>query len=90
MTVKKLKELLTNVPDEMKVLIPANPGEGFTGVFFSPCEEESTVIEMGGDETMSEEDIEKAENTGTLEMDKSFVLVPCGFYEEHDNKHELN
>lgn len=90
MTVKKLKELLANVSDDMKVLVPAQPTEGFTGMFFSPCEEDSGELEMGGDETMTEEEFEKQENLGMLKGEKSFVLVPCGFYEEHDNSHELN
>lgn len=90
MTVKKLKEILENLPDDMKVLVPAQPTEGFTGHFFSPCEKDSEVIEMGGDETMTEEQFETADNLGTLVSDKSFVLVPCGFYEEHDDNHLLN
>jgi hypothetical protein len=90
MNVKKLKELLINLPDDMKVLVPAQPTEGFTGHFFSPCEQDSQPIEMGGDENTTEEEIDRAENLGTLQSEKSFVLVPCGFYEEHDNSHELN
>lgn len=91
MTVKKLKELLSNVPDEMKVLIPSQPTEGFTGVFFSPCEVDSTVIEMHGDENTTEEEVEAFENKALdIPGEKSFVLVPCGYYEEHDNSHELN
>lgn len=90
MNIKKLKELIAELPDEMKVLIPAQPSEGFTGVFFSPCEQDSGELEMGGDETMSEEDVEKAINLGSLETDKSFVLVPCGFYDEKDHAHQLN
>lgn len=90
MNIKKLKELIADLPDDMKVLVPAEPTEGFTGAFFSPCEQESGVIEMGGDETMSEADVERAENLGTLEMQKEFVLVPCGFYDEKTHDHLLN
>lgn len=90
MTVGKLKQLLKDVPDNMQVLIPAEPTEGFTGAFFSPCEEDSTVIEMGL-EDLSEEEIQERELLNKeVPVEKSFVLVPCGYYEEHDNKHELN
>lgn len=90
MTVKKLKELLEKVPDEMKVLIPAEPHNGFTGVFFSPCEQDSGEIEMGTEDLTEEDENEMKLLNKEIPSEKSFVLVPCGFYETHDNTHELN
>lgn len=90
MTVKKLKEIIQDLPDEMLVVIPANPTTGFDGCFLSPCEKDSEALEMGGDENMSDEDFETAQNLGTLKMDKYFVLVPCGYFAEHDQAHKLN
>lgn len=91
MTIKKLKELIADLPDDMKVLVPAQPTEGFTGHFFSPCEQDSGVIEMGGEAELTNEEAEAWENKALeIPMEKSFVLVPCGFYEEKDHKHELN
>lgn len=91
MTVKKLKELLAEVPEQMKVLIPGEPKEGFTGLFYSPCEIDSGVLEMGGDEHTTHEELDALENKALdLPSEKSFVLVPCGYFEEHDNKHQLN
>ena len=90
MTVGKLKELLNGMPDDMKVLIPANPMGEFDGILFSPCEEDSGESEVGGDETMSEEEFECQENLGTLQTEKVFLLVPCGYGEEKDHTHTLN
>lgn len=69
MTVGELKELLFAVPDDMEVLIPL--GIDFDGLFFSPCVETSGELEMGD----SEDDVIGEE---------SFLLVPCGFFEESD------
>lgn len=75
MTVGKLKQLLEGLDDEMLVLIPTT--NEFTGEFYSPCNEESGVGEMGI--------VEEVEVTT-----KEFMLVPCGFFEEKDHSHELN
>jgi hypothetical protein len=77
MKVKDLKKLLKGVDDEMDVLIPLN-GE-FDGFFKSPCIEESGVNELGiGDEEDNE-------------TEKSFILVPCGFFDHAEGPDpELN
>lgn len=68
--------------DEMLVVVPVEPMEGFTGAFFSPCIEESGKIEMGA-EYLSEEDIAEHELLNKpVSTEPSFALVPCGFYEE--------
>jgi hypothetical protein len=90
MNVKKLKELVANLPDDMKVYIPGHPTEGFTGLFISPCEVDSDVQELGL-EDLDDEEIHERELLGKeIPMEKAFVLVPCGYYEEHDHTHELN
>lgn len=71
MTVKELKEMLSDLPDDMDVLIPMEPMEGFTGVWFSPCIEESSVVEMALDEYGDE-------------TEDSLALVPCGFFDIHE------
>jgi len=91
MTIKKLKELIADLPDDMRVLVPAEPKEGFTGVWFSPCEEDSSVITMHGDENTTEDEVEAFENKAIdLESEDAFALIPCGFLEDHDNNHLLN
>lgn len=91
MTVKELKSLLEKAPDDMQVLIPMNAGEGFDGYFFSPCVEESGEAGLGT-EDIDEEEIKEMELLNKpLPQEKSFVLVPCGFYEEkHGVEPELN
>lgn len=69
MKVKDLKQLLADADDDLDVLIPMN-GE-FDGMFKHPCVEESGVLELGVDE-----DSDKTE--------PAFVLVSCGFFEEHE------
>lgn len=87
MTVKELKQILNEVPDDMQVLVPLNAAEGFTGEFFSPCIEESGEIGMGT-EDLSEEEIKERELLNKPPaIEKSFTLVPCGFYEEHEGPH---
>lgn len=82
MTVKDLRQLLEGVDDDMQVVIPLEPTEGFTGAFFSPCLHESGEIEMGT-EDLSEEDIAEHELLNKpVPAEPSFALVPCGFYEE--------
>jgi hypothetical protein len=90
MTVKKLRELLTDLPDDMQILIPAEPTVGFTGAFFSPCSEDSGVTELGTTD-LSEEEMQEMELLGQeIPHDKAFVFVPCGFLQEHDDTHLLN
>jgi hypothetical protein len=76
MKVKDLKELLKGVDEEMDVLIPLS-GE-FDGFFKHPCKAESGVNELGIDEDSDE-------------TAPSFILVPCGFFDEHEGvEPELN
>lgn len=91
MTVLELKEMLAALPDEMQVLVPLNAGAGFTGEFFSPCLEESGDADMGT-EYVSEEDAKEYDLLDKpLPSEKSFILVPCGFFQEHDGSlPELN
>lgn len=88
MTVGKLKQLLEGLDDNMKVYIPVS--QEFDGHFYSPCEEDSGESEFGGDETMSEDEVETAANLGTLETQKVFLLLPCNFDGEKDHSHHLN
>jgi hypothetical protein len=77
MTVKELKELLKDAPDEMQVLIPVDAGL-FDGRFLSPCVGETGVGSLGIDEESDE-------------TEDSFVIVPHGFFEEkHGVPVELN
>lgn len=88
MNVGKLKELIKSLDDNIKVYIPLN--QEFDGFFYSPCEEESGLSELGGDETMSEDEVERELNLGTLKTEKVLLLVPCNFDEEKDHSHQLN
>jgi|GEM_PF-2423888 len=69
MKVKDLKQLLAEADDDLDVLIPMN-GE-FDGMFKHPCVEESGVTELGLNEDSDE-------------TKPAFLLVPCGFFEEHE------
>jgi hypothetical protein len=84
MKVKDLKNLLMQVPkgmtikewNELDVLMPVS-GE-FDGFFHSPCMEESGIGELGIDEDSDE-------------TQPSFMIVPCGFFQEsHGVPPELN
>lgn len=86
MKVRDLKEILKDIPpdmtteefDELNVLIPSSME--FDGLFLSPCLKETGIGELGLNE---EGDIP--------ETMKSFVIVPCGFFEErHGVPPELN
>lgn len=89
MKVGKLKQLLEGLDDNMKVYCPFNTEE-FDGRLYSPCEEDSGVSEIGGDETMSDEEFEQAENLGTLKIEKVFLLLPCNYDGEKDHSHHMN
>lgn len=70
MTVADLKKMLADAPDDMSVLIPMT-GE-FDGYFKHPCVEESVISHLSEDE-----------NGEDSPMD-AFMLVPCGFFKEHE------
>lgn len=70
MKVKDLKKLLKDASDEMDVLIPLDPTQ-FDGMFLRPCVEASGVSGLGVEEHSDE----------TID---SFILVPCGFFEEKE------
>lgn len=89
MKVKDLRKLLEGVDDEMKVLIPLDMKE-FTGEFVHPCIAESGVAGLGT-EDLNEEDIAEYKLLNKeIPSEESFVLVPCGFFEEKDHAHENN
>jgi len=77
MKVKDLKRLLSQIPEdmtlrewnEMNVLIPVTME--FDGRFISPRVEETGMGELGMDESM-------------LVSEKSFVIVPCGFFQPNE------
>lgn len=69
MKVHELIKMLQKADPDMDILIPVS-GE-FDGFFHSPCLEESGVAEMGLDEEGNE-------------RRESFMIVPCGFFQEHD------
>lgn len=76
MTVADLKQLLKNAHDDMEVLIPVSME--FDGRFVSPCIAESGIGELALDEDGDEKE-------------KSFLIVPHGFFEEkHGVPPELN
>lgn len=89
MTVGELRKKLEGVDDNMKVLIPFS--QEFDGAFYSPCSVDSGVSAMGTDPDLTEEDIKEMEllNKPIPEED-TFLLIPCGFGEEKEHKHELN
>ena len=80
MKVKDLKRMLEGVDDEIDVLIPMDMG-CFDGMFLHPCIEESGVA-----------DLEEAMLLNKATYIKSFLLVPCGFFDEDidDFNPELN
>lgn len=84
MIIADLKELIAGLPDDMEVFCPMNPMEGFTGAFYSPCLVESGKIVMGTEELSDEEIAEYELLERPLPGEDTFVLVPCGFYEEHE------
>jgi len=89
MTVKELKEKLANAPEDMQVLIPLNAATGFDGMFFSPCNGDSGVGALGT-EDLSEEEVKEYQLLNKpLPQQDSFILVPCGFFEHHED-HSLN
>lgn len=84
MTVKDLKQLLCGLPNDMQVVIPLNAGEGFDGMFFSPCNEESGEMELGTEDLSEEEIAERMLLNNPPKTEKSLALVPCGFFQEHE------
>lgn len=88
MNVGDLEKLLVSIEDKnMKVLISLT-GE-FDGAFISPCIKESGVCGLGL--YFDEEEANEAELLNKPITEDSFVLVRCGFFEEHDGLNpELN
>lgn len=84
MTVRDLKSMLRGMPNDMQILVPLNAGDGFDGLFFSPCIEESGDTEFGTEDLDEEEIAERILLNNPPETEKSFVLVPCGFFQEHE------
>lgn len=84
MNVRDLKEMLASLPDEMTVLVPLNAGDGFDGNFFSPCLEESGDAELGLEDLDEEEIAERKLLNKPPDTERSFMLVPCGFFQEHE------
>lgn len=68
MTVKNLKEMLADVPDDAIVLIPMS-GE-FDGFWNQPCTKSSGISQLTEDENGEESPLD------------AFILVPCGFFDE--------
>ena len=86
MTIKHLREMISDLPEDMEVLVPLNAGDGFDGMFFTPCLEESGDAELGL-ENLDEEEIKERELLNRPpETEKSFMLVPCGFFHEHEEE----
>jgi hypothetical protein len=82
MTIGDLKEMIKDLPDDMDVMVPLNAGAGFDGIFFSPCLNQSGEAEFGT-EYLDEEEIREAELLNKpLPAQKSFALVPCGFFDQ--------
>lgn len=84
MTVAELKKKLEGLDDNMEVLIPVS--QEFDGLFYSPCENESGVIWIPTDTTITAEDAQEMEllNKPVPEKDV-FVLMPCGFFDEKNS-----
>lgn len=83
MTVKDLKRMIRKLPDDMDILVPLNAGEGFDGMFFSPCMEESGEKELGLEDLSDEEIAERELLNQEVPVKLAFVFVPCGFFQEH-------
>lgn len=62
----------------MRVLIPMHPE--FDGFFKSPCVAESGVSSLG---LYDEEEEKEARLLNKPVEEASFILVPCGFFEEN-------
>lgn len=89
MNVGQLIEKLKNVDPNMKVIIPM--GQEFDGRFYSPCNQDSGVGQMGTDPSLSVEDIKEMELLGKeIPEEDVFFLLPCGFRQEKDHSFELN
>lgn len=89
MIVDDLRKLLEGVDGKIQVIIPLT--QEFDGAFYTPCPVDSGLCAMGTDPNATEEDIEELIllNKPVPEED-AFLLIPCGFGEEKDHKHELN
>lgn len=86
MTVGELKILLEGVDDNTEILIPLNAGDGFDGMFFSPCIEDSGASDVGIDD-LDEEDEAEMKLLGIVDTSQpTFLLVPRGFFEEIEDE----
>lgn len=88
MTVGELRNKLLGVDDSLTVLIPVS--DEFNGAFYSPCVEETGVKKMGTEYISEEEITEMQLLNKQIPEEDSFILTPCGFWEEKSNLHELN
>lgn len=89
MLVGEMRKLIDGADDNMKILIPIS--NKFDGCFYSPCNVDSGISQIGTDPEMGKEEIEEAVllNKPIPEEDV-LLLLPCGFDEESNHKHELN
>lgn len=90
MTVEDLRFMLEGLPGDMPVVCPLNAGQGFDGIFFSPCLMESGKADLGL--TDAEDDIEEFDEIGAVldpPGEKLFILVPCGFFEIHEEQERI-
>ena len=89
MTVAQLKKLLEGVDENVQVLIPVS--HEFDGAFYSTCSEDGGLSQMGTDPDLTEEDIKEMELLNKpVPEEPAFLLIPCGFGEEKEHRHELN
>lgn len=90
MTVEDLRFILEGLPGDMPVVCPLNAGQGFDGIFFSPCLMESGEADLGLID--AEDDIEEFDEIEAIldpPSEKSFILVPCGFFEIHEEQERI-
>ena len=90
MTVEDLRLMLDGLPGDMPVVCPLNAGQGFDCIFFSPCLMESGEADLGLID--AEDDIEEFDEIEAIldpPSEKSFILVPCGFFEIHEEQERI-
>ena len=91
MTIKDLKKMIIDLPDDTLVIIPLNAGDKHNGEFLSPCLAESGVREFVLEDLPEEEIKERKLLNKPLDTEYDFALVPCGYFEEHEKPvHNLN
>ena len=90
MTVEDLRFMLEGLPGDMPVVCPLNAGQGYDGIFFSPCLMESGEADLGLID--AEDDIEEFDEIEAIldpPSEKSFILVLCGFFEIHEEQERI-